>query len=584
MVTEIGTIKGTLPYMSPEQARGNPDAIDSRSDVYALGVILYGMLTDTRPYDLSKKSLVEAVRVICEQSPASLGSRLSGVRRIDADLETIVGKALEKDAGRRYSSATELSGDIARYLTSQPILARPPSATYQLRKFAARNRTLVGGVVATFVVLVAGIVASTVLGLREASQRQAAVAAKNDLQTVVDFQARMLRDVDPSGMGQGLRQDLERRVGEAARLAGGSEAEIDGRLASFHRSLRDVNMTDAALRVLDEDVLGRAATSIDERFGDRPVIEARLRMSLSDTYRDLGFLDEAEIQCRRAREILDRELGPDHLDTLGAGLRLSWIYERQGRTPEAERVARDVFEASRRALGEDHELTTSALNRLAITYDYQGRYDEAFEAFQAVYESFRRSLGDDHLQTIWLLQNVGSVQVRRGRPAEAEPLLADAVARFRRVRGDDHRDTLWAMESHALALHRLGRLEHAEQVASDVETTRRRLLGDEHLETLVAMINLSAVHTSQGRLEEADGRLRNALERCRRTLGVDHRETLWAIEELGRNAMARGRPDEAEALYEELVATRSRALGAEHAATLQAMEALREARDEKIDD
>jgi eukaryotic-like serine/threonine-protein kinase len=183
--SEIGQIKGTLPYMSPEQARGEPDAIDIRSDVYSLGIILYELMTDRLPYDVQRRSLPEAIRIICEEPPKSMiGSRPAPAAqptkagRIDRDVETIVLKALEKEPARRYASAAALGDDVARYLTRQPILARAPSALYQFRKLVARHRAPFALLAALFVVLLGFAITMAVQSMRIAGERDRALAAE----------------------------------------------------------------------------------------------------------------------------------------------------------------------------------------------------------------------------------------------------------------------------------------------------------------------------------------------------------------------------------------------------------------------
>jgi WD40 repeat protein/serine/threonine protein kinase len=182
---ELGLIKGTLQYMSPEQARGEPDAIDVRSDVYSLGVILYELMTDRLPYDVQRKSVPEAIRIICEEPPTSIIASRSAqaapttkAGRIDRDVDTIVLKALEKEAARRYPSATALGDDVGRYLTQQPILARAPSAVYQLRKLVARHKAPFALLAALFVVLVGFAITMTVQSMRITAQRDKAIAAE----------------------------------------------------------------------------------------------------------------------------------------------------------------------------------------------------------------------------------------------------------------------------------------------------------------------------------------------------------------------------------------------------------------------
>lgn len=168
--TQMGQLFGTLPYMSPEQVEGKTDAIGPRSDVYALGAVLFELVAGTKAFDLRGRTFSEAIRIIREDDPATVGGAASGIAR---DLETIILKAMEKEPDRRYSSAADLAADLRRFLDDVPICARPPSAFYQLSKFARRNRVLVGGVAATMLALAGGMVATTAFAVSAVrSQRQ----------------------------------------------------------------------------------------------------------------------------------------------------------------------------------------------------------------------------------------------------------------------------------------------------------------------------------------------------------------------------------------------------------------------------
>ena len=197
-VTEMGKIRGTLPYMSPEQVRGNPDEIDLRTDVYALGVMLYEMVTGQLPYDLTRAQIPEAVRIICEQAPRSISATFTGTRRLDADVITIAGKCLEKEASRRYQSAAQLGDDVQRYLTDQPILARPPSAAYQLKKLAARHKGAVAFAATVFVLVAALAATSTVQAVRIARERDRANQEAETAQKVSQFLEDLFKVPDPS--------------------------------------------------------------------------------------------------------------------------------------------------------------------------------------------------------------------------------------------------------------------------------------------------------------------------------------------------------------------------------------------------
>jgi len=341
-VTEVGQIKGTLQYMSPEQAQGDPQAIDLRTDVYALGVILYEMLASQRPYDVAAGSIAESIRVICETSPRPLGQVVRAMR-VDADVDTIVGKALEKEPGRRYASAAELDGDLQRFLGSLPILARPPSAAYQLRKFAARNRVLVGGAAATFLMLVVAVVGTTFGMLRAQEQRRAAERAQADDDRLTEVLLQSTRGYEPRVMAEEMRADLRR----ALEAAGG---DIDA-----------IDTFDLARQVVHREALSRLARIVEQEAEGLGRTYGQFHAFLTDGYIALELWEQALEHQLKAAELNRRVTPVDHnwLPIAMDHGALGRIYLELGRFENAAdnyRIANEMLADARRRGPTRHEL------------------------------------------------------------------------------------------------------------------------------------------------------------------------------------------------------------------------------------
>lgn len=609
--TEVGQIKGTLAYMAPEQAQGRPEEIDIRTDVYALGVILYEMLTGQRPYSVADTALVEAIRVICEEPPRSLRQSMLGVRGLDRDIETIVNKALEKEAKRRYPSAAALSEDITRYLSSQPILARAPSGFYQLKKFAARNKVLVGGIAATMLVLIAGTAVATLFGFKEAAQRRLAEQARSDLEAVVQFQSGMLDRVDPEAMGRRLIEDLKARVVETRRNRHSSDREIDAAEASFTAAVEGINRASLAQRLIDEEILGRAVKTIEAQFKEQPLIDARLRDSIGETYAALGLYTAAEEQLQRAMETRRSLLGDENPETLLSMKHLSFLFVKQGRYAEgktlaestlalhkrvlgedhretlaaaytlglacssldqgdeAERIYKETLAAQKRVLGEDDPDTLNSMEALGVLYKDQGRFGEAEKQHRATLEIRRRVLGPEHAVTMQTLHNLAIVLAIRGNHAEAAKLFAESLDITRRVQGEEHPDTLSMMHNLAIVYTNLKRFAEAESLQLRAIELRRRVLGAEHPDTLDSMNNLSVQYFDRGMKAEAE-KIDRAIFAIRlRVLGEEHSDTLVSMNNLGVVCRDSGRYAEAEALFRNALETRKRVSGFAHPMTDQ---------------
>jgi len=615
LMTEAGKIRGTLAYMSPEQARGDADAVDLRSDVYSLGVILYGVLTGRRPHDTSSGSLAEALRRICEDPPSPLRQTWSGPGRVDPDLETIVGKALEKDPDRRYASASALSEDVERFLTLQPIQARPPSSLYQLRKFAHRRKAVVAAAAFAVVALIAGTVVSTLFGLREAAQRREAEQSRAELEKVVKFQQDMLSDIDVDGIGERLVEDLRVRISQAHQEQGEGPTDLEDLLASFAAALSGVNTTNAALRLIDEEILARAGDTIVARFGDDVEIQASLLTEIGATYRSLGLfvrsgeyltrgydlvvvsqgkdhpeawmllseighlrtlegrLDEAEEALVTATDGLREALGVEHEWTLSALSALGVLHEHQGEFEKAVAIHKEVLDGTRALYGDDDSRTHTAMNGLALALEESGNLSEAEPLYRMSVDGQRRTLGDDHPKTLASIGNFGLFLARAlGRYEESEPYFREALEGKRRVLGDDHPDTISAINNFGMLLQAQGKVAEAEPYLRETLDRRRRVLGNDHPYTYRAVDNLGMVLEDQGKLNQAETLYREALQGFRRLLGPDHPDSIHPLNNLGSLLKSQGKPEEAEPLFREALDRRQRVLGLNHPETLASVD------------
>jgi len=513
--TDVGQLIGTLQYMSPEQCEADPDDLDTRSDVYALGVVLYELLCDQLPYDVTKVAVYEAARVVREELPAKLSTINRALR---GDVETITLKALEKERERRYKSAEALGDDIHKFLSDEPIVARRPSTWYQLSKFSKRNKALVGGVAAVLLVSVIGTVVSFTFAVGEAEQRVRAEREADNAKEINNF----------------LTDDLLASVAPSAESGKGKD-------------------------VLMRDVLDVASDKIEEasqsggRFADKPLIEASIRATLGETYLKLGEYPSAEPHLERASELYRRELGEEHPNLLDSMNDLGRLYNDQGRYDEVEPLYVKTLEIRKRVLGAEHPNTLDSMNNLAILYDNQGRYDEAEPLYVKTLEIRKRVLGAEHPNTLDSMNNLALLYAIQGRYDEAESLYVKTLEISKRVLGEKHPDTLGSMGNLAVVYKDQGRYDEAEPLYLKTLEIMKRVLGEEHPNTVRSMHNLAVLYDDQDRYDQAEPLYVEALEIKQRVLGEEHPTTLFSMFNLAELYVRQERFEEAEALQTQAV-------------------------------
>jgi len=477
MHTVAGELIGTLAYMSPEQLAGDPDRVDVRSDVFCLGVIGYELLCGRLPHGAGSPSVAELIRTIATEEPKLAGTLDPGLR---GDLEVILAKALEKSPDRRYQSAAELSADLRRHLRDEPISARPATVLYQMRKFTRRHRALVGGVAATLLALVAGIVLST-------------------------------------GEARVARQEAAKAWYEADKAAAVNNFITNDFLMKL---LAAANTPGDTARLPIVDLVKKAADSIETMFAGEPTREAAVRNEIGTIYYNLGSVDAAAEQFWRALGLWEAQLGPEHPDTLKAVNNLGQSRARQGQRDEAEALYRRALVGRRRVLGDDDPFTLVTMNNLADLCRATGRLDEAERLLRQALDTQRRVHGTAHKNTITTLGNLATLLMQRERRDEALAMHREAHDASSATLGVDHVMTAMTGVRLGVTLQKMGRATEAELILLAAVQTFDRTLGAESSEAVGARRALARVYRDLSKPEQASAQLRRALDAVRAKPGA----------------------------------------------------------------
>ena len=528
LFTQAGAIVGTLGYMSPEQADSTGVDVDTRTDVYSLGVVLYELLVGALPLEFHKLAFDQILRRLREEEAPrpstklrTLGER-SGTasqnrgsdppaltRQLRGDLDAIALKALEKERSRRYATPSELAADIGRYLCHEPVWAHPPSAGYRAGKYMRRHWVGVAVAGGLLVVLIAFGVAQTLQLRRTTRERDRATRERDRADRIATFMTGMFKVSDPS----------------AAR--GNS--------------------------ITAREILDKASKEIDTGLSKDPELQAQMMQTMGDVYRSLGLYPQAQSLLTRAVDIRRRVLGPQHPDTLTSMYSLGGNLEVQGRYAEAEKLDRETLDTQRRALGLEHPDTLRSMDRLADVLDEEGRDAEAEKLERETLDIRRRVLGPEHPDTLNSMNCLATALDDEGRYAEAEKLYRETLDIQRRVLGTEHPDTLRSMNNLAIVLNHQRRFTEAEKLHRETLDIQRRILGPEHPDTLMSMNNVADVLDHEGRYAEAEKLFRETLDIQLRVLGTEHPDTAISAYNLACMLGRKGNRDEAFSLLREAV-------------------------------